>query len=85
VKNAITAFLMMVAVAISPLGQNAPAEKPTPDKRIRVSERVLDNIVLKKVLPQPPGATTRHTRRERLLLPFWLTTMGGEEYVPNLR
>jgi hypothetical protein len=59
VKNAITAFLMMVAVAISPLGQNAPAEKPTPDKRIRVSERVLDNIVLKKVLPQPPWSNDK--------------------------
>jgi hypothetical protein len=53
VKNAIRAFLMMVA--ITPLAQNVPAQnQPTPqhaDKRIRVSERVLDGIALKKVLP----------------------------------
>ena len=52
----------MVAVAISPLAQDVPAEKPKPqpvDKRIRVSEGVLDNIVLKKVLPQPPWSNDK--------------------------
>jgi len=52
---------MTVAVAISLLGQNVPAEKqPTPrptDLRIRVSEGVLERMVLKKVLPQPPWSS----------------------------
>jgi len=52
----------MVAVDISPLAQDVPAEKPKPqpvDKRIRVSEGVLDNIVLKKVLPRPPWSNDK--------------------------
>jgi hypothetical protein len=59
VKNAIASLLMIIAVAISPLGQNVPAQKPPSNKRIRVSERVLDNIVLKKVLPQPPWSNDK--------------------------
>jgi Gram-negative bacterial TonB protein C-terminal len=58
VKTAISVFLITVALAMNSLGQNEPADKqpkPQPiDKRIRVSERVLEGIVLKKVLPRPP-------------------------------
>jgi len=80
VKNAISAFLIMVAVATTSLAPNAPAENQrTPqhaDKRIRVSERVLNGIAFKKVLPQQLGAAARVTRGEWLPSAFWLTTMG---------
>jgi TonB family protein len=62
VRNAITTFLIIVAAAISPLAQSVPTEKPKPqpaDKRIRVSEGVLDSIVLKKVLPQAPWSNDK--------------------------
>ena len=61
-RNAITTLLIIVAAAIGPLAQSVPAEKPKPqpaDKRIRVSEGVLDSIVLKKVLPQAPWSNDK--------------------------
>ena len=62
-KVAIAAFLMAFAAGISLLGQSAPAEQQPParqvDKRIRVSPRVLDGIVVHRVLPQPPWSNDK--------------------------
>jgi protein TonB len=56
-KIAIAAVLMGFAPTLL-LGQSVPAEQqPAPqhlDRRIRVSERVLDANVVHRVLPQPP-------------------------------
>lgn len=57
VKNA-TLILAAIVSATGLFAQNAPSDKsPTPqhmDKRIRVSERVLNGMALKRVLPKPP-------------------------------
>jgi len=57
VKNSIL-IVAAIVTASCLFAQNAPSDKqPTPqhrDKRIRVSERVLYDMALKRVLPQPP-------------------------------
>ena len=55
-----TAILVLAAIVTATclFAQKAPSDKsPTPqhlDPRIRVSARVLNNMALKRVLPQPP-------------------------------
>jgi hypothetical protein len=57
VKNAILILAAIVA-ATCLFGQDVPSDKSSPpqhmDQRIRVSERVLNDMALKRVLPQPP-------------------------------
>ena len=62
-RNAIIAILFLVVACIAGFGQNLPAETPL---RIRVSERVLDGIALKRVLPQLP--CSKDTSQEKGVL-----------------
>ncbi len=50
-KLDITAIVLLFAACIAAHGQSIAPQKAT---RIRVSERVLDGVVLKKVLPSTP-------------------------------
>jgi len=59
-KNSVVFILLFSAIAIVAHGQSLASQ---PQMRIRVSERVLDGIAVKKILPSTPCSTdTEHEK-----------------------